>query len=487
MRLVLKLAAGMLTGMCLVLAVHGWLTMHREVETFRAEKAQAARLLGHALAAATSDTWDISGKQRALAFLKDVAARDSDVGIQWVDLKHGDRLSIRCPRLSADDLGQLADGQVVSIVHDSIPNEEVLCTFTPVQIKENRPGAIVIVTSLADQQEYVRSTAWRLAIAVLVILMINLSLSLGLGIFWMGRPIRKLIAKARAVGEGGYKTPLEIAGRDELTELAGEINLMSAKLATAHNELIREQQALLAAQTQLFHAERLATVGKLAAGIAHEIGTPLNVADGHAKMILSGQVQGEDAVGSSRVICRQTKRIKEKIQQLLRFSRRKAPKKEQVAVLQLALDTVTMLESLEKKSGVSLVVKEGDPLQALADRNQLQQVLTNLITNGIHAMPNGGQVSVGVSIEHRKPPASPETPEQDYCRITVEDQGEGITESNLPHIFDPFFTTKDVDQGTGLGLSIVHAIIDDHGGWIEVKSEIGKGSCFTIYLPSVVD
>jgi signal transduction histidine kinase len=117
------------------------------------------------------------------------------------------------------------------------------------------------------------------------------------------------------------------------------------------------------------------------------------------------------------------------------------------------------------------------------DGGQVQQVLTNLVMNGLQAMKRPGTVRVRAAEVRATPPASEGGDEADYVRLDVEDEGDGIAPDVLPHVFEPFFTTKDVGEGTGLGLSVSYGLVRDHGGWIGVRSEPGRGSCFSIYLP----
>jgi two-component system NtrC family sensor kinase len=123
------------------------------------------------------------------------------------------------------------------------------------------------------------------------------------------------------------------------------------------------------------------------------------------------------------------------------------------------------------------------PVQVRLDPTQIQQVLMNLITNAWQAMPQGGQIDIGVYSRDVEPPHEIELPKGRHACVSIKDRGEGISADDLPHIFDPFFTTKDVGQGTGLGLSVAYGIVRDHGGWIDASNDPGSGACFTVYLP----
>jgi signal transduction histidine kinase len=123
------------------------------------------------------------------------------------------------------------------------------------------------------------------------------------------------------------------------------------------------------------------------------------------------------------------------------------------------------------------------PVPARVDPNQMQQALTNIVVNGIQAMPNGGRLRVGIARRRVRPPTDHPGSEGEYLCLSFEDEGEGIPADDLPHLFEPFFTTKKVGEGTGLGLALAHDIVRAHGGWIAVESHIGKGSRFSVLLP----
>ncbi|MEW6749499.1 MAG: ATP-binding protein [Candidatus Latescibacterota bacterium] len=239
----------------------------------------------------------------------------------------------------------------------------------------------------------------------------------------------------------------------------------------------------LALEQQIQQSEKLAAVGQLAAGVAHEIGTPLNVISGSAEYLLMDTPEGQGAGDELRTIVSEVERISALVEQLMAFARRETPREEAVAVGEVVEGILVLTRRQIEKQGIAVEVDLEPDLPPLAgDRNQIQQVLLNLIMNAWQAMPQGGRRAVRA----RRPPAAagPRGAAAGCVELTVADTGTGICEKDLERIFEPFFTTKDVGQGTGLGLAIVQRIVENHGGQVEVASRPGQGTVFTVHLPA---
>lgn len=303
-----------------------------------------------------------------------------------------------------------------------------------------------------------------------------------LGALFVARPIQTLIGFARRIGQGDLNQRVILSGRDELGELASTLNTMCERLTLARTQLAAQTAEKIAAIEQLRHADRLKTVGQLSAGIAHELGTPLNVVSGHAKMILSGESTVQEVAESADVIIAQTEHIAAIIRQLLDFARPNKPSFAEVDLVSVSRHTVKMLAHLAAEKKVQLVLEEASqPVIARADDGQIGQALLNLIVNALQAVKP--KCSVFVRVHHATvvPPNGQEA--LDWACIDVRDEGPGISSDDLPRIFDPFFTTKAAGEGSGLGLSVSRGIVEEHGGFIDVKSTVLQGSCFSIFLP----
>jgi two-component system NtrC family sensor kinase len=246
----------------------------------------------------------------------------------------------------------------------------------------------------------------------------------------------------------------------------------------------------LTSKLQLQHSNRLATIGQLAAGVAHELGSPLQVVMGRAKMIATGESVHDEAKEAGKIIHLQAQRMAVIISGLLGFARRRPPQRTTANLDAIARDVHRMLVPIAKKKAVILeldVPQNGIDGATNVDTQQIQQALTNLVMNAIQAVPEHGRVAivVGRRIEH--PPDHSGLLRLDHAQqvtcIQVRDDGPGIEAHHLGRVFEPFFTTKDVGEGTGLGLAVAHGLVRDNGGWIRVESEPGRGACFSIYFP----
>ena len=226
-------------------------------------------------------------------------------------------------------------------------------------------------------------------------------------------------------------------------------------------------------QEQFRHADRLATIGQLAAGIAHELNEPIGAALGFAQLAQKSAGIPDWCLSDLEKIVKAMLHAREVVRKLLLFARQLPANKSAVDLNALIRDGFYFLESRCAKQRIELIrVLDPDLPTIYADPSQLHQVLTNLIVNSIQVMPDGGRLTIRTQKE------------KDGIGLTVEDTGPGMTDEVLQRVFVPFFTTKDVGQGTGLGLSVVHGIVTSHGGKIEASTVLGKGTVFRIYLPS---
>jgi two-component system NtrC family sensor kinase len=223
---------------------------------------------------------------------------------------------------------------------------------------------------------------------------------------------------------------------------------------------------------QLFRSEKLASIGKLAAGVAHEINNPLTGVLTNASLLLEDLPDGDPKKEDVNVIVSETIRCREIVKRLLDFARQTKPQKKLTNINSLVDNIVLLVRNQTTFRNINIERKLEDSIpEIMADSDQIQQVIINFILNASDAMPNGGSLVIQSRVMDNK----------EYVELKFTDSGHGIPEENKNRIFDPFFTTK--ETGTGLGLSISYGIIEQHGGLIHVESELGKGTTFIVQLP----
>ena len=256
-----------------------------------------------------------------------------------------------------------------------------------------------------------------------------------------------------------------------LREERSLINALSKQLAlVVEKKRIEGQSKIL--QEQLRHADRLATIGQLAAGVAHELNEPLGNILGFAQLVKCEKDLPPQASRDIEKIEGSTLYAREVIKKLMLFSRQMPPNTVHVNLNQIIDDGLYFLEARSAKAGIKIIrmLNEGIP-DILADPSQLYQILVNIVVNAIQAIESSGEILIETGSEKNE------------VFFTVTDDGIGMSEDTVKKIFVPFFTTKDIDQGTGLGLPVCHGIVSAHGGRIEINSELGKGSTFKVIFP----
>lgn len=299
----------------------------------------------------------------------------------------------------------------------------------------------------------------------------------------VSRPIEDLIGRIRAIGEGRWEERIEIRGKNEVSALAAEFNQMADRLKDLYDRLVKEQQERLNLERNLRQSDKLASVGQLAAGLAHEIGTPLNIIGGRAEFLLRRPRSPEEISENLQIIRSQIDRIAGIVRQLLEFSRRREPAFRSVELSFLLNKVTGLLEHKIVEKNVQVKIDVDGALPSIqADPDQLQQVFINLFLNSLQALQPGGAINIRAAPVEEAGNGAPDWGPQ-KIRIEFEDNGAGIPAESLGQVFDPFFTTKDVGEGTGLGLSVSYGIVKDHGGEIRVESRLGEFTRFTIDLP----
>ena len=483
MKLAAKLVFTIVLGIAIVLVVDGYVSLERQRDLFKADMQHDVRVLGLAMRQLLTEAWHSGDRARVWRIVEDANKVEPsiDIGWIWLDAPPGD---VCAPRVSRDKLEPVIQGQDVSFTERDGSGQGYFYSYFPVATGDQRPGGLEVREPLSQLDRLARGALIRMVGLTGLLVLLSGCGTLSLGVKLIGRPLNQVVKKMRRVGAGDFSDPLFLSGHGELDELAAGLNTMCEQLDEAWAKVRSETEARIAALEQLRHEDRLKTVGKLASGIAHELGTPLNVISGYADMITGGSLSSRETIESAQTIKTQSERIANIIRRLLDFARRRPGQRTVVDLQQLAHQTLDMMVPLARQQDVKLILADGNATAVVkVDVEQIRQVLLNLITNAVQATSRGGSVVVAIGPAEARPPEGHADRGGQYVCLSVLDEGQGICEEDLVHIFEPFFTTKGASRGTGLGLSIAEGIVREHGGWIAVESALGKGSWFYVYLP----
>jgi len=307
-------------------------------------------------------------------------------------------------------------------------------------------------------------------------------------------PLRDLHEGSARLAEGDLEKSIPVRSKDEFGQLANSFNAMTQALEESYQDLenwghtLEEKVEKASRELQIAHAEtarseKLASVGLLAAGIAHELNNPLTGVLTFAHLVRKNMPDGSPDAEDLDLVIRETKRCAGIIRRLLDFSREKTPEKDYHDLNKIIEDALQLIEQPTQVENISLVTDLDRNLPDIwLDEDLIKQVIMNMLVNARHAIDGGGSITIKTAPcpDERRPDSV--TTSGDMVEITITDTGCGIPAEDLPKVFDPFFTTKGVGKGTGLGLSVSHGTVIAHRGAIEVESEVGKGTQFRIYL-----
>jgi len=377
-----------------------------------------------------------------------------------------------------------------------VVNDWYITAYQPIR---NVAGEIIGILYVGMLEEPYLDVRNKVVLSFLGIALLCLFLVLIMYLFittGITNPLRDMVVATKKIAQGDLSHEVKIQSRDEIGHLAESFNQMVEELKHAQQELTEwgetlerrvaeRTEALEKAQYQLIRSEKLASLGKLAAVVAHEINNPLSGILTYIKLLLKITAKKPFPVSRTDemknylfVMDTEMNRVTRIVKDLLTFARRSKPRIERVNVNSIVEQSLSLLENKIKLQNVNLQTQLDETLPLVpCDFSQIQQVFMNLIINGTEAMSNGGELNIKTC----------HTPDNGFVEIEVADTGTGIPEEHLSKIFDPFFSTKEAGKGVGLGLSIVYGIVNEHKGSIDVKSTKGKGTTFTIKLPTVVE
>jgi two-component system NtrC family sensor kinase len=349
-------------------------------------------------------------------------------------------------------------------------NDWYITAYSPIETISGRRAGMLYVGVLEEKYADIRRQLLTTYILLTAAVMLAAS---ALGAVIAGRitsPIQRLIKASRQVSEGNLTPDIGPTEKGEIGLLQNTFKEMVAFVGRRHAD----------SEARILHSQRQASVGRLAAGVAHEINNPLTGVLTYTHMLLRRSELAEDVRADLQIIAEATERVRKIVKGLLDFSRQTKLDPEPTDVNRLAASAIALVENQALMKGVAIKLNPGENLPELvADRSQVQGVLINMMINALDATPPGGAIRVFTA-----PGVSGQPAGRRGVEITIADTGSGIAPENLDRIFDPFFTTKPVGQGTGLGLAVSLGIVQRHGGHIRVQSEPGKGTRFFIWLPA---
>jgi two-component system NtrC family sensor kinase len=402
---------------------------------------------------------------------------------------------------------------------------ERLILYAPLWVQGRTAGGIQMDLAIGD----VMTQLLKSQRIILLSIILDAIILVAFGSFLLSRvlvkPLQGLVQLTQKISEGDFNEKIEGSSTNEIGQLIASFNRMIERLKANREELedyvtsleVANKQ-LKQAQEELIRTEKLASIGRFAAGVAHEVGNPLGAILGYTSMLEKGQIEPGESKDYLQRIEKEIQRINRIVRELLDFSRPSKGEIREVEVNKVLENTLSLLSYQKSFRNVETQLDlHPDLPRVLADESQLSQVFLNMMLNAVDAMPEGGILRIQTEphvVEdafadqfqrHFAPRRRGDPVESDYFRvrkpdplsailakfsrgdllakIRISDTGTGIKKEDLKRIFDPFFTTKSPDKGTGLGLSICLRIVESVGGVIRVESEGGQGATFEIYLP----
>ncbi len=331
-------------------------------------------------------------------------------------------------------------------------------------------GLLQLTRRYSDFEEHIRRIRYRTA-GLFILGFLGLTGAVFYGhhrVF--GKHLNRLSRSMTKIAEGDHRHRWMPGGPRELFALGGHFNRMMDNIDRARREIRRRRERQESLEERLRQTEKLAAIGELAAGVAHELGSPLSLVDAKTQRLLRrGGLTGKEQ-RSINDIQREARRMDRIIRQLLDFSRRNKIERWKVRASGLARSALSLVEDEAAREKTRLIDRGGSDPVLDVDPARVEQALANLLRNGVQAAPGGN-----VRISRRLAGGD--------IVFSVEDDGPGVDERHLSKLFQPFFTTKPVGKGTGLGLAVVHGIAEEHGGRVEVDRRRRKGACFRLILP----
>ncbi len=420
---------------------------------------------------------------------KGVKYKGKDIGtatiFQWdvrtsTNVRNSDGLRAIGTRVSSDVYEKVLENGQPYIGRSFVVNADYITAYEPIRNITDEVIGMLYVGILESPYTDRRN---ELVLSFFAVAILGIILALLMVVFVTSRitrPLDSLVFATEKVAQGDLAYEVPVQSSDELGNVAASFNKMTKVLQSSNEEITKRTRALeetnkelREAQAQLIQTEKMSSLGRLAAGVAHEINNPLTGVMTFSHLLLKN-AKDEATRKDLEIIVRETTRCKKIIKGVLDFARETPPQRKLCQVNDIIGRTLAILEPQSLFHNIQIERNLYDKLpQIWIDENQMEQVFMNIVLNAAEAMKGEGRFSISSSLNKKG----------DFVEVRMEDTGMGISKEHLNKIFDPFFTTKDPQKGTGLGLSVSYGIVQKHKGDILVESEVGKGTIFIIKLP----
>lgn len=491
MRLGTRLLLPLSAVVALVMLLYGLWALSQRQSTLAAQARSETRAYATALGFALRDAF----RDPELGDVQDIIdgiSREPTVYGVVVYGPGGELLFVSDPLQAIDPApasllsGVLRDGHGTQVERE-IDGQAVYSVVLPVLRPDGGiAGAFEVAQPLAFVEAEIRRTGQRFLLNTLTLLLALTAVIQMLVRRLVSEPLDRLVAGARALGRGDLSHRIEQAGGGELAVVAAEFNRMADRLEGARAELLRRTDERVSLERKLRESEKMAAVGKLAAGLAHEIGAPLQVIRGRAELLLQKEPSDQTRVRNLEIIAKQIGRITDIVRNLLEFARRREVAAQPVELGGVLDGVVELIDVDAHRAGVDLV-REGEVAWAVADPELLHRVFLNLSLNALQALSSFDGAERRMVLRTR----ASEGNEGQSVLAEIEDSGPGVPADMRRSIFEPFFTTKEAADGTGLGLALAQRLVEEMGGQLECldppmggPGESPAGACFRVTLPA---
>ncbi len=478
MKVLIKILIVIFIVFFLIIGVDGFIAINVEIRSYENNLKNNFIQLGNTILTYITEAWQKNDIKKVVDIINGINKSEHNILVRLILLNDDKNFK---PDIDLDKFYKLIKNNI-NFYELKRNNIYFLYGYFPAKINNETICFLELSQSLNYISILKQKAVYRIIFISILLLISGFILVWVFGIKYISKPLDILTKRMKKISSNDFTKEETLKTKDELYELEKAINSMCEKLELSRKNLDYETEKRIQVLEELKHSERLATIGKISSGIAHEIGTPLNVIQGRASMIINEKLNQNEIKDFSKIIIDQAKKMTDIIQQLLNYARIEVTDFKKNDIIKLINNSIILLSPIIKKSNIEINFnRKFSEFELIIDSTSVQQVITNILMNAIDAMPDGGKIEI--SIDEKELIYNEKL--KKYFEIKITDNGEGIPEENLERIFDPFFTTKKKEKGTGLGLSISNNIIESHKGFIKVESKINKGSVFSIYLPII--